>query len=250
VLDVDIFVREHEGKRSTRWWPKVRMIDSADVAPDPAVAAVVATLEKKFTSDMDIPVGRTALELDSRNGTVRTREAAIGNLIADAMRISTRSEAAVINGGGIRSGKIYPPGSEITRKDIYAEMPFNNRVVVVEMPGRDLKAAIENGLSRLPEASGRFPQTSGMTVEFQVSRPPGSRIIKMSVEGAPLDENKMYRVAILDFLARGGDGYTMFSDATRITPDKDAPLLATDVMNYIAKLGTVRVGVEGRMVSS
>ncbi|BAT59970.1 trifunctional nucleotide phosphoesterase protein YfkN precursor [Variibacter gotjawalensis] len=250
ILDLDISVREHDGERRTRWWPKVRMIDSADVVPDPEVAAAVAVLQSKFTSQMDVPVGRTAVELDSRNGVVRTREAAIGNLFADAMRITTRSNCAVINGGGIRSGKIYPRDSEITRKDIFAELPFNNKVVVVEMTGRALKASIENGLSRLPEATGRFPQVSGMHVEFQVSRPPGNRIIKMSVAGAPLDENRVYRVAILDFLARGGDSYTEFAEAKRITPDKDAPLLATEVMNYIAKLGTVRVGVEGRMVSS
>ena len=59
---------------------------------------------------------------------------------------------------------------------------------------------------------------------------------------------KIYRVATNDFMARGGDGYTMFVDAPRLLPDPDAPLLANEVMDYIRKLGTVKTGVEGRIV--
>ena len=71
----------------------------------------------------------------------------------------------------------------------------------------------------------------------------------MQVGGAPLDESRIYRVAILDFLARGGDDYTMFRDAKRITPDNDAPLLVNEVVEYLRRIGTVRTGVEGRMVA-
>ena len=58
--------------------------------------------------------------------------------------------------------------------------------------------------------------------------------------GAPLDESKTYKVAINDFLARGGDNYVQFRDAKRITPDNDAPLQANQVMTYVRRLGTVR----------
>jgi len=178
---------------------------------------------------------------------VRTREAAIGNLFADAMRISMRADAAVINGGGIRAGRLYAPGSAITPRDILAELPFNNRVVTVELPGRELKAAIENGLSRLPLAAGRFPQVSGISATYDPARSAGDRILTMLVDGASLDQTKTYRVAVLDFLERGGDDYTAFRDAVRITPDNDAPLLASEVMAYIEKLGTVRAQAEGRL---
>jgi 2',3'-cyclic-nucleotide 2'-phosphodiesterase (5'-nucleotidase family) len=70
----------------------------------------------------------------------------------------------------------------------------------------------------------------------------------MQVAGAPLDEDKSYRVAIVDFLARGGDDYAMFREARRVTPDNDAPLLVNEVVDYIRKLGTVTTGVEGRVV--
>jgi 2',3'-cyclic-nucleotide 2'-phosphodiesterase (5'-nucleotidase family) len=86
-----------------------------------------------------------------------------------------------------------------------------------------------------------------MIVAFELAREPGSRIVSMQVGGAPLDEARTYRLATLDFLARGGDDYTMFSTARRITPDNDAPLMVNEVVEYLRKLGTVNAGVEGRM---
>ena len=71
----------------------------------------------------------------------------------------------------------------------------------------------------------------------------------MKVAGAPLDEARTYRVAALDFLARGGDDYTMFRDARRITPDNDAPLMVNEVVGYLRQLGTARTGVEGRIAA-
>src|SRR5215510_9947803 len=185
AIDVTISVREQNGRRVTTWWPQFRPIDTASVTPDPEVAAAVAKYEAEFTREMDVPLGTTAVELDSRNATVRTSEAAIGNLIADAMRASTKADVAITNGGGIRSGKVYPPGSTITRRDVLAELPFGNRLVMVEISGRDLKRAIENGLSRLPAADGTFPQVSGLTIEADLGRPPGSRVTSMTVGGAP-----------------------------------------------------------------
>jgi len=249
AIDIAISVTEREGRRETKWWPQFRIIDTATVTPDPAVAAEVAKYRAELTREMDVPLAITAIDLDSRSAIMRTGEAAIGDLIADAMRINTRTDAAVMNGGGIRGDKVYAAGSSITRKDILAELPFNNRVVVIELNGNDLRAALENGLAQLPDAGGRFPQVSGMAVVFDVRRPPGDRIISMTVAGAPLDPARTYRVAINDFLARGGDNYVTFRDAQRITPENDAPLLASEVMTYIRRLGTLRRNVERRLVA-
>ena len=208
----------------------------------------VAKFEAELSREMDVALATTTVTLDSRNATVRAREAAIGNLIADAMRAMSKSDVAIMNGGGIRAGRVYPPGTEITRRDVLAELPFGNRVVTVTITGAALRRAIENGLSQLPNAGGRFPQVSGMTVEATPGRPPGERVTAIRVGGAPLDDSKLYTVATNDFLARGGDGYTMFASAARQLADSDAPLLANEVMVYIRKLGTVTTGVEGRMV--
>jgi 5'-nucleotidase/UDP-sugar diphosphatase len=247
-VDVAISVRDDNGKRTMTWWPQFRVIDTATVTPDPEVAAAVAGYQSALLDKMSEPICTTAVVLDSATATVRTREAAIGNLFADAMRAGTHADVAILNGGGIRAGKTYEPGARISQGDVLAELPFGNRVVVLELSGRDLKRAIENGLSQLPGPSGRFPQVSGITVEFALDRAPGTRVAALQVAGAPLDESKTYRVATLDFLARGGDDYAMFTNARRITPDNDAPLMVNEVVEYLRKLGTVRTGVEGRMV--
>ena len=230
------------------WWPQFRVIDTATVTPDPEVAAAAARFEQVLLDKMTEAICTTDVPLDSSTVIVRTREAAIGNLFADAMRAGTRADVALLNGGGIRAGKSYEAGARISQGDVLAELPFGNRVVLLEMSGRDIRGAIENGLSKLPQSSGRFPQVSGIVVEFTIDREPGSRVTAMRVGDAPLDESRIYRVATLDFLARGNDDYTMFTSARRLTPENDAPLVVNEVVQYLRGLGTARTAVEGRMV--
>jgi 2',3'-cyclic-nucleotide 2'-phosphodiesterase (5'-nucleotidase family) len=179
---------------------------------------------------------------------VRTREAAIGDLIADAVRDFAHADVAIVNGGGIRGAKVYAPGTTINRRDILSALPFGNRVVTIEITGAALRRAIENGLSLLPAASGRFPQVSGMTIEADTSRPAGRRVTSIRVGGQRLVDAKIYRVATNDYMARGGDDYTMFRNAPRALPDVDAPLLTNEVIAYLQRLRTVRPRVEGRVV--
>jgi 2',3'-cyclic-nucleotide 2'-phosphodiesterase (5'-nucleotidase family) len=248
AIDVTITVKSTDGRREVAWRPEFRIIDTATVTPDPEVAAAVKGFEAELTRELDVAIATTAVELDSRTATVRTREAAIGGMIADAMRASTQADAAVMNGGGIRGDRVYAAGTPITRRDVLAELPFNNRVVTMELPGRELRRALENGLSALPEARGRFPQVSGLSVVADMSRPAGSRIVSVRVGEATLDDSRIYKVATNDFLARGGDGYTMFQDARHLLPPDDSPLLANEVMVYLRRIGTVQTGVEGRLV--
>lgn len=248
AIDVTISVSEQNGKRETVWRPQFRIVDTATVDPDPEVAAEVEKYESELSREMDAPLASLKVELDSRNATVRTREAVIGGLIADAMRASTGADVALMNGGGIRAGKIYPAGSTITRRDVLSEMPFGNRVVAIEISGRDLRASIENALSRLPDAAGRFPQVSGMRIEADVKHPPGERVASITIGGKPLDESAVYTLATNDFLARGSDGFDAFVRAKRIAPDYDAKLLVNEVMTHLRRLGSVTAEPEGRIV--
>lgn len=248
AIDLAIDVKLEDGKRVTSWWPEFRVIDTATVTPDPEVAAVVARYENELSKELDRPIGTTAVELDSRNATVRTREAAIGDLIADGLRWSAQTEIAVTNGGGLRGGKIYPPGSSITRRDILSELPFGNRLVTIDISGAGLRGAIENGLSGLPNPTGRFPQVSGLVIEADPSRPPGQRVLSIKVGETPLDDGKTYAVATNDYMSRGGDGYTTFQEAKAVLPAADSPLMASEVMDYIEHIGTVRDDGRGRIV--
>ena len=247
LIDVTIEAKDQDGRRAVSWWPQFRIIDTATVTPDPEVGALVEGFQRELNREMDVPLSTTAVELDTRNATMRGREAAMGNLVADAARQKTRADVAVMNGGGIRGGRVYAPGSAITRRDVLAELPFRNRVVTIEITGAALRAAIENGLSRLPAAAGRFPHVSGMAVEYDARRAANERVLTITVGGAPLDPSRTYRVATNDFMARGGDGYATFAAAKPLLPMDDAPLVANEVMVYLRELGTIRSTVDGRM---
>ena len=128
-------------------------------------------------------------------------------------------------------------------------MPFGNRSVRTDISGKALKAALENGFSQVENTAGRFPQISGMKVEYDRTKPAGSRVVSVTINGVPLDEAKTYSVATNDFMLRGGDGYAMMAGNTKPTVDSGGPLMASDVMVYVRKLGTVNAKTDGRSVA-
>ena len=142
--------------------PSWRFVSTAGVAPDADIKAVVDAYNAELDEELDVPVGTTAVALDSRRSTVRLEESNMGNLIADATRETLGADVAIANGGGIRGDKTYDAGATLTRKDILAELPFGNTAVLIELSGADLLAALENGVSQVEDTAGRFPQVSGM----------------------------------------------------------------------------------------
>ena len=174
AIDVAIDVKEEDGRRMVTWWPQFRVIDTATVTPDPEVAAVVAKFEGELSKQLDSPIGTTAVELDSRTADgahARGRHRRSHRRCACAA--SAQADVAVTNGGGIRGGKIYPPGTTLTRRDILAELPFGNRVVTIDISGRDLKArdrerAVAAAQSQRPLSAGVRPDGRG---RYAAARP-------------------------------------------------------------------------------
>lgn len=246
-VDVTFTVRTNEGRREVVWHPEFRPIDTRHVEPDVEMAAVIEKYEARLSKQLDVAIATTQVELDSRNPTVRTQEAAIGDLIADSMRTSTGADIAITNGGGIRGGRVYPPGSTITRRDLMSELPFRNTIALLDISGRLIRAGLENGFSVLPRAAGRFPQVSGLEITVDPSRPIGQRVVSVLADGKPLDDTKIYKLATNDFMARGGDGYEAFNNVTEIIAPHDGPLMINELINYLEKIGTVREGVQGRI---
>ena len=250
VTVVEIAMDTVEGRRGPRfvWQPAFRVVNTASVAPDPEIEAVVDGYLARLSEELDVEIGTTAVELDSRRRVVRSRETGIANLIADAMRAATGADVALINGGGIRAGKVYPPGTILTRRDLRSELPFGNKTVVLEVAGADLRAAVEHGVSEVAKGAGRFAHVSGMAYRFDASKPAGRRIAGVTVGDAPLDPTRTYRLATFDFLGRGGDGYAMFAAAPRIVDANAGTLAVVQVIEAIAAAGEVAPRVEGRIV--
>lgn len=247
AIDVTADIVEKDGKRDVSWSPDFRIIDTATVTPDPETQARVDAYNAELDKDLNVEIGTTNAALDSRKATVRSGEAAIGNLIADALRDAVNADAAITNSGGIRGNKEYPAGAKLTRRDVLTELPFGNRTVKLAISGTDLLAALENGVSDVEDQAGRFPQVSGITFSADITKPKGQRVSDAMIGGKPLDPHATYILATNDYIATGGDGYTSLMDARQLLGVRDAKLLANDVIAYISARKTVSPKVEGRV---
>ena len=249
VMDLKMTSYEKRGKKRFKWEADMRMVDTLNVSEDAAVTAKIEEYNNLLSKELDIKIGKTITELDSRKKTVRTEEAAIGNLIADAMRDGVGADIGFANGGGIRANKIYAPGTVITRGDILTELPFGNVVVKLELSGAQVWDALENGVSQVENGAGRFPQVSGMSFVWNPKAQGGSRIISAKIGGQPLNKGRNYTVATNNYSASGGDGYKVFKKGKVLIDASGATLLASMVMDYIKAKGTVSPKVEGRIVA-
>ncbi|MCB2128445.1 MAG: 5'-nucleotidase C-terminal domain-containing protein [Rhodobacteraceae bacterium] len=247
---VDLMVEigaDKDGKRTIDWVPMFRFIDTAAVEPDAETQALVDKLQAQLDESLNVEIGTTEVALDSRRNVVRAEESAMGNVIADAIRAATGADIAIANGGGIRADRTYDPGTVLTRRDILTELPFGNVTVLTELPGSQILAALENGVSQVEKGAGRFAQVSGVSFAFDPSAPAGSRVSEVMVGDAPLDMDKLYKVAANDYILGGGDGYSALGGGRVIINAGNGNLMANDVIDYIAGMGKITTGVEGRI---
>jgi 5'-nucleotidase / UDP-sugar diphosphatase len=247
-IDLNVTVEEKDGKRTVKWEPAFRFIDTANVTPDPETQTKVDEFQKMLDSELNVVIGKTEGPLDSRRNIVRTQEAAIGNLIADAMKEAVGGDIAITNGGGIRADKEYAAGSDITRRDVLSELPFGNVTVLTEVTGQQIWDALENGFSKIEDGAGRFPQVSGLKVVADKSKPAGSRVVSVEANGKALDKAATYKLATNDYMLEGGDGFTALKGGKVLVDARGGKLIANDVMVLVKKLGTVTAKVEGRIV--
>ncbi len=246
-IDLAVTIGEKRGKRHVTWVPNFRFIDTATVTPDPDSQAMVDAFNTQLDESLDVEIGATSGPLDSRRNVVRGEEAAIGNLVADAMRWATDADVAMANGGGIRADRTYDAGTVITRRDILTELPFGNVTVLTEITGQQILDAMENGVSKVEDGSGRFPQISGMSIVYDPTAPAGSRIVKLMIGDSEVDVNATYKFATNNYAMGGGDGYGMLGGGRMLIDTGNGNLMANDVINYIINQGGVNATVEGRI---
>jgi 2',3'-cyclic-nucleotide 2'-phosphodiesterase (5'-nucleotidase family) len=189
--------------------------DTADIAGDADVKALAEVMKQSVLERYSEIVARSDLFLSSERETndgktlgVRNSEQALGNLVADSMRINGNADLAVINGGGLRAD--IKPG-DITTRDINSILPFGNVLIIKEVTPKALKEIMEHGLQLAPNASGRFPQISGMNILYDQAHSAGEKVISITINNTDLDltdDTTIYKLATNDFMANGGDDYT------------------------------------------
>lgn len=208
--------------------------DFKDVKANEAVLKEIAEVKATQEKELGVVVGKTEKELVGEREVVRTGESNLGQLMTNAMLDVSGAQIALTNGGGIRASI---KAGDITKKDLVTVFPFGNTIMVKELKGKDIVAALEHGVSRYPEANGGFPHTAGITYTLDGTKEPGHRVSDVKVAGTPIDMEKAYSVVTNDFTAAGGDGYVMFKDY----PIKNEyNTLMDTLLDYIAKQGTVK----------
>ena len=213
------------------------------------ITAAIETMNAELDELLGAVVGYTPVtfygDSPEHRATLRSQEVPIGNLISDSMRWATGAELALLNSGGIR---YHIHAGEITKNDIIEVLPFFNYAVVVEITAAQLWEALENGVSNMP-GNGRFPQVSGFSFTFDEYAEEGSRVLSVTVDGeelSPTDTNTTFSLAINDFKAVGGDGYTVFTDLPRLGEFGTQDQILIDYMEF-ADLAAI--AVEGRIVN-
>lgn len=175
---------------------------TSEIKEDKPTVVLVDELTAKLKVALNKPIGWTAMPLDARFSTVRTRESNIGNFVCDIMRQHHNADCAIMASGTIRGGQIYPPGA-IRIKDITNCFPFEDPAVLLRVTGQAIWDALENGVCMYPALEGRFPQVSNIQYEFDPSKEPGSRITKVKLGGEDIDLEKKYTLATRGYMGRG-----------------------------------------------
>jgi 5'-nucleotidase / UDP-sugar diphosphatase len=232
--DVELIVGA-DRKVATRTARTLTLATNPAVASDPKVKALADEISKAQGTMLDVKVGSTAVPLEGKREIVRVSETNLGKLIANGMRDATGADVAFINGGGIRDSI---PAGDITKRQLFTVQPFGNLIWTTKVKGSEFKAILENSVSKLPAADGRFAHWANLTYALDASRPVGDRISAIAIGGAPVDPGKDYVLALLNFEFNGGDEYTMFKGKAY----KEFPSDAEMTMAYLRKLGTVTAG--------
>lgn len=219
----------------------IKFEEAKALVPDETIEAEIAKITELNAPKKAEVVGKALVNLDGERANVRTGETTLGNLITDAMRESTGADIAFTNGGGIRASI---PAGDITYSHIITAFPFTNKLAVIEVTGAELMSALEHGVDLYPGQAGHFAHVSGMTYKFDAGKEVGSRVVEVKVDGVALDLAKTYKLVTNDFMAAGGDGYTMFKGKLFVA---EGGLLSDVLIEYVKEMGEIESKVEGRV---
>ena len=245
----------------------IKASETTNVTPNAEVKALVDKIKAKYDAENAVVVVKNSpVELSGTRENVRVRETNLGNVVADSLYeygqtgFKNKADIAVTNGGGLR--ETIAKDKPITKGSVIAVLPFGNTISQISVTGKDVLAMFEKSLGSilqvdkagktvldengqpLLEPSGGFLHVSGAKVYYDTNLPSGKRVLRVEVKnhdtGAydKLDLNKTYYLTTNDFLAAGGDGYTMLGGARQEGPSMDEAF-----KNYLEKADLTKYAV-------
>lgn len=226
---------------------------------NPTIKAMLDDIQAKYKADSSkVVIENSPVKLSGDRMDVRVRETNLGNVVADALLdygqsgFSHKSNLAVTNGGGLR--ETIAKDKPVTKGDIIAVLPFGNSVAQIQVTGQNIydmfvkslgsilqvdesgKNVLDENGQPLLEPSGGFLQVAGARVYYDTTLPTEKRILSIDILDPetkaykPLDKTETYYLVTNDFLAAGGDGFTMLGG-----PREEGPSMDSIFADYLAR---------------
>lgn len=186
-------------------------------ARDPEQTALLDSYDRLAAPIASRPAGsvtETLSRLPNNAG-----ESVLGDIVADAQLAATRAEVdggaviAFTNPGGVRSDILRKDDGAVTYGDVFASQPFRNQLVTLTLTGAQIKNMLEQQWMD-PKRPRILQVSTGFGYTWDAARPDGDRIAadSLSLHGRRIDPGTGYRVTVNNFLAVGGDGFSVFTE--------------------------------------
>ncbi|HEY2245994.1 MAG TPA: bifunctional metallophosphatase/5'-nucleotidase [Bradyrhizobium sp.] len=187
------------------------------LAKDPGQTALIDSYEKVAAPIADRRAGTITATL-SRVPNF-TGESVLGDIVADAQLAASRSETnggaivAFTNPGGIRTDIAMKDGGAVSYADVFAAQPFRNKLVTLTLTGAQIREMLEQQW-RDPARPRILQVSRGFSYSWDAAKPYGEHVdaASMKLHGTAIEPAKGYRVTVNDYLALGGDGFTVLRD--------------------------------------
>ncbi|BCA54632.1 hypothetical protein W02_17720 [Nitrospira sp. KM1] len=174
------------------------------LVPDPEVKQLVSLAEQKVAPLTMRFIGEAQTEIlriENEAG-----ESDLGNLVADAQRAAMKTDFAFMNPGGLRADL---PKGAISFRDLFLVQPFSNTLLRMTLSGQDIYDLLNQ--QWVGQSRPRMLKVSGLTYSWDNRRLPGEKVVDVrGQDGLPLDRAKTYSITVNDYLAAGGDRFSVF----------------------------------------
>lgn len=201
-----------------------------EIIQDHKVLAVMDYFESLGSEKLNEVIGKTEILLEGERNDVRSKPTNLANLLSDCMIWKTGADIALMNGGGIRAS--INPG-DIAYRDILTVLPFGNTLYVLQIKGNEVMDLIDYIITIEPGA-GAYPHLAGLTFTND-----NGEVKDVMVNGKPLDSEKVYKFASNNYVALGGDGYSVLGNIAAETGYDTGFVMADVVVKYVEHLGTI-----------
>lgn len=214
------------------------MRSDSTLKSDQVITDMIAPYKVQLDTVMNEVLGNVVYDLNKQRF-----ESNLGNWVADVMLDGVRKEGyqadfAVVNSGGLRVPGI--TAGPLTRGELFELSPFDNMVVVVDIPGK----IIDTLFQKIAENAG-WPISRGVKLSMS-----NKMIVSSLIHDLPVDSNKIYKVATVDYVANGGDEMKSLIQLSRVQTGKILrDMLIENVIKTTAEGKGITAYIEGRIIN-